>query len=144
MKLITLIITGLSAGFFFAWTATVIPGTKELTDNGYLETMQSINKKIINPVFFIIFFGPSILLTHQAINFNLSSITAAACYIFGAIGVTIVKNVPMNNKIENSDLNKLSDYEKTELRRWYEPAWNMWHYIRTLFSLIAFILVTIN
>ena len=102
--------------------------------------MQSINKKIINPVFFIIFFGPAILLTHQAISFNLNSITAAASYVFGTIGVTIVKNVPMNNKIENSDLNKLSDNEKIELRRWYEPAWNKWHYNRTLFSVLAFIL----
>lgn len=144
MDLITLIITGLGAGFFFAWSVTVIPGTKQVSDSTYLETMQSINKKIINPVFFIIFFGPAFLLAYQAINLETINIIAAASYIFGGIGITMAKNVPMNNRVENTDLSKLSPSEQAELRQWYEPTWNMWHYTRTLFSVISFVLLGIN
>lgn len=144
MELITLIITGLGAGFFFAWSVTVIPGTKEVSDSVYLEAMQSINNKIINPVFFFIFFGPGLLLVYQATGLEPINILAASSYILGAIGITIVKNVPMNNKIESTDLSKLSDQEKTELRSWYEPIWNRWHYIRTGFSVLAFVLIAIK
>lgn len=144
MELITLIITGLGAGFFFAWSVTVIPGTKEVSDSVYLETMQSINKKIINPVFFVVFFGPGLLLTYQAISLELVNTLAAASYVIGAIGITMTKNVPMNSKLEKTDLSKLSNQKKTELRKWYEPTWNMWHYTRTGFSLIAFILIAMG
>ena len=44
----TLILTGLSAGFFYAWQVSVIPGTKRVVDLTYLETMQSINRAILN------------------------------------------------------------------------------------------------
>jgi uncharacterized membrane protein len=144
MELITLIITGLIAGLFLGWTVTVIPGTKEVSDTVYLETMQSINNKIINPAFFVLFFGPMPLLIYQAINLELNNILAAICYTLGTIGVTLVKNVPLNNKVENTQLDKLSEGQKSKLRQEYEPTWNFWHNIRTACSVIAFILVALN
>lgn len=54
IKTITLfaaaLLTGLSAGLFYAWAVSVIPGTRKVTDMIYLETMQSINRAIRNPL----------------------------------------------------------------------------------------------
>ncbi len=41
---ITVLLNALSVGFFFAWSVSVILGTKKIGDLTYLETMQSINK----------------------------------------------------------------------------------------------------
>lgn len=53
----TVILTGLSAGFFYAWSVSVIPGTQHISDTSYLQAMQSINRAILNPLFFVVFFG---------------------------------------------------------------------------------------
>lgn len=55
-------LTGLSAGLFYAWSVSVIPGTRKIPDPVYLETMQSINRAILNPAFFLIFFGSPLAL----------------------------------------------------------------------------------
>lgn len=55
--IITLLLNGLSAGFFYAWSVSVILGTKKVGDLTYLETMQNINREILNPLFYIVFFG---------------------------------------------------------------------------------------
>ena len=52
-----ILLTGLSAGLFYAWEVSVIPGTKRVADASYIETMQHINRAIINPAFMLIFFG---------------------------------------------------------------------------------------
>ena len=60
-KSITLIaalfLTGLSAGLFYAWEFSVIPGAKRVADQTYIETMQAVNRAIITPAFMLIFFG---------------------------------------------------------------------------------------
>ncbi|MCJ8278136.1 MAG: DUF1772 domain-containing protein [Bdellovibrionales bacterium] len=138
---ITQIITGLGASFFFAWCVTVIPGTKKVSDATYLEVMQWVNKKIINPIFFVIFIGPGILLAINAVYFEPMAITSAVFYIFGTIGITMAKNVPLNDKLEAKVLSQMSEGEKSEFRKSYELVWNRWHYIRTVFSVLSFILI---
>ncbi|MEM6768064.1 MAG: hypothetical protein AAF655_24225 [Bacteroidota bacterium] len=69
------VLTGLSAGLFYAWMVSVIPGTRKLTDLTYMESMQSINREILNPAFFLIFFGSPISLaisTFQHVNTGLT------------------------------------------------------------------------
>ena len=143
MELITIILTGLSAGFFFAWSVTVIPGTKAISDKSYLETMKSVNKKIMNPVFFILFFGPAPLLIYNAIEMNPLALGAAVAYIIGPLGITMTRNVPLNNSLEANDLSSMSLEEEKEFRTNYETKWNFWHYIRTAISVISFVLVAI-
>ena len=62
IHLLAVITTALSAGLFYSWVVSVIPGTKKIPDKAYLETMQSINREILNAGFFIIFFGALIFL----------------------------------------------------------------------------------
>ncbi|MEO1436396.1 MAG: DUF1772 domain-containing protein [Bacteroidota bacterium] len=148
IKSITLFIgitlTGLSAGLFYAWLVSVIPGTRKVVDLIYLESMQSINRAILNPAFFLSFFGAPILLgistwqhygTGQVFWLLL---TAALTYLFGTFAVTAFGNVPLNDALDVLDLAELSQSEAQRFRKNYETKWNRLHVIRTVFNLLSF------
>ena len=84
-------LTGLSAGFFYAWAVSVIPGNLKVVDEVYLPTMQSINREILNPSFFLVFFGSLILMAIATIYQYGSGATfwlmlaATAIYLVGTL-----------------------------------------------------------
>ncbi|MCB0665930.1 MAG: DUF1772 domain-containing protein [Saprospiraceae bacterium] len=143
----SVVLTGLSAGFFYAWSVSVIPGNKRVMDLTYLETMQSINRAILNPAFFLIFFGSLVLLIIACINeyhVNKWAFTlllgASITYLTGTIGVTGLGNVPLNDQLDVLKIAELSSDKISSFRRHYEANWNRLHNIRTLFALTSFIL----
>jgi uncharacterized membrane protein len=143
----SLILTGLSAGLFYAWSVSVIPGTKKIDDLSYLHTMQSINREILNPAFFLVFFGSLIALicsTYLIYSVSVKGFwflaTAALTYLVGTLGVTGIGNVPLNNELEALNISSLSPKEISEFRRYYEMHWNKFHTYRMLFSVLSFIL----
>ncbi|MBD3661527.1 MAG: DUF1772 domain-containing protein, partial [Arenibacter algicola] len=56
-----ILLTGLSAGLCFTWSNAITPGIGRLNDPGYLMSFQQMNRAIINPLFLLVFFGPSIV-----------------------------------------------------------------------------------
>lgn len=139
-------LTGLSAGFFFAWSVSVIPGTLKVSDLTYLETMQSINRAILNPAFFLIFFGSLILLGITSVTeFHSNRLVfglvlgSAITYFGGTFGVTALGNVPLNNELDVLELAKMSAEQVESFREYYEVRWNRLHGIRTAFAVIAFL-----
>ena len=144
---IAIILLGLSAGLFYAWQVSVIPGTRKLSDTTYMETMQSINKAILNPAFFLIFFGPLIFLAVSCIyEFPNNKVifwmlvVATLTYAFGTIGVTALGNVPLNDQLEALQISAMDPAQMEEFRKNYEENWNRLHLIRTIFSVISFAL----
>ncbi|MEQ8910182.1 MAG: DUF1772 domain-containing protein [Vicingaceae bacterium] len=143
----SIILTGLSAGLFYAWSVSVIPGTQKIDDLSYLTSMQSINREILNPAFFLVFFGSLISLFgstyftySQSVKGFWLLLFASLTYLIGTIGVTGMGNVPLNNELEAIDIAKLSTKEITEFREHYELRWNKFHTYRMLFSVLSFIL----
>ncbi len=144
--LLAIITTALSAGLFYAWTISVIPGLKSIPHRSYLEAMQSINRAILNPGFFIIFFGSMVLLIMSAyLQYKVSAsitfwliVIAIIFYGIGTLGVTIFGNVPMNESLDLINLGKLSADELKLTRISYEGKWNQFNTIRTVFSVLAF------
>ncbi|MBC2846143.1 DUF1772 domain-containing protein [Winogradskyella flava] len=147
---ITVLLNALSTGFFFAWSVSVILGTKKVSDFTYLESMQSINKEILNPAFFSVFFGSLItLLITTYLQFNNKPVfvlvlASAIIYLFGTFGITAFGNVPLNNELETLNITKLSLLELKNFRTYYESAWNRYHNIRAISSMISFILLLIS
>jgi uncharacterized membrane protein len=91
-------------------------------------TMQAINDIILNPLFFIIFFGTPILaciiIVQNILNsdmYNIANI-GAVIYILGSFGVTLGKNVPMNNILKNiqTDSSEVT-YWNTYYKKWGQP-----------------------
>ncbi len=148
---ITMLTTGLSAGLFFAWTVSVIPGLKNVSDQNYIESMQSINKAILNPAFFIVFFGAVFALIGSSYFQYQEKMDAgfwlilAACvlYVLGTIGVTMFGNVPLNDALDLVQLNLLSVEEMKTTRMDYESRWNFFNGIRTFFAVVSFVLLLI-
>ena len=145
------IFTGLSAGFFFAWSVSVIPGTLKVSDAGYLETMQSINRAILNPTFYLVFFGTLVFLSIGSIyEFHDNKVSfwlmlaASIVYLIGTVGVTALGNVPLNDQLDILKLAEVSQTKLSEFREFYENNWNRLHGYRTVFAVISFMLSAIS
>ena len=147
--LITAFTTALIAGLFYSYSCSVNPGLGKLPDAGYMAAMQSINREILNPLFFMSFMGTLILLPISAwmqfgnpvsTRFYLL-LAATIVYAVGTFGVTIMGNVPLNNALDGFDLQSASSEMIHQQRELFEKSWNRLHSIRTIANAIALILV---
>ncbi len=147
----SVVLTGLSAGLFYAWSVSVIPGTLKISDQSYLETMQSINRAILNPLFFVVFFG-SIVALGVATSYHIRTdklafgllLASSLLYLFGTVAVTGMGNVPLNNELEAMDLSALDLERIKAFRDYYETKWNRFHAIRTFWAIVSFLISLIT
>jgi uncharacterized membrane protein len=151
IKLIILIGTataaGLTAGLFFAWSCSVMPGLAQVSDRVFIAAMQSMNRAIQNPLFFSCFFGAALLLPLStylffdvAMVFELL-IGATSIYWVGVMGITIWGNVPLNNSLDTFQMESASEEEILKSRTDFESRWNKLNHIRTVASVATFVLV---
>ena len=154
LKFTTLILavlfTGMSAGLCFTWSNAITTGIGRLTDIGFLESFQQMNRTILNPLFFIVFFGPFLLnlmnlyFFQGAANIMWLLISATAVYFFGVVLITIFGNVPLNEILDKTDLRSSSLDELKLLRDRFEVKWNRLHVIRTISAVVSFLLLIIS
>lgn len=146
----SVVATGLVSGLFYGWSVSVIPGTRRIAADSYVETMQHINRAIINPAFILPFLGvPAVLgaaayLQHRTGNPRRAGLLAgaAATYVVGVLGVTMARNVPLNDALDRFDLVGAEVGAVEGRRRTYESSWNRWHQLRTAASVVAFALTS--
>lgn len=141
--------TALIAGVMYTYSCAIIAGLGKLPDAGYLAAMQSINREILNPLFFMSFMGAMLLLpvctwVHYSkpasLRFYLL-LAATLVYAFGAFGVTVMGNVPLNEALDRFNIHSASAEEIARQRVQFEIPWNRLHSIRTTANVIALILV---
>lgn len=143
---LAILATGIMAGIFFTWTNAVTPGIGELTDEMYLHALQSMNRVILNPVFTGLFFAAVVLLPLTLIAKRGSRsrivvgllLSATVIYWVGTFGVTVAGNIPLNELLDASPLDRLSELELHNLRLSIETKWNAFNLVRTLTSATAF------
>ena len=145
------LLTGLSAGLCFTWANAVTPGLGRLDNLGYLQSFQQMNRSILNPMFIVVFFGPFFLNIINIYLFKSNSsnlfwilILAGVIYFIGVLLVTIIGNVPLNEVLDKTDLGIASIEELKQLREKFEAKWNRLHSIRTITSIISFLLLIIG
>jgi uncharacterized membrane protein len=143
--------TALMAGLFYAWSCSVMPGLRRLTDREFIAAMQSANRAIQNPVFFAAFFGALILLPLSAVlhlgrppglRFWLL-VAGAIFYAVGVFGVTVIGNVPLNERLDRFDHKTAAGPEIAAQRAGFERRWNNLNTFRTISASISMILVLI-
>lgn len=149
LLILTAVTTGLMAGLFYSFTVSVMPGLKRLSDNEFITVMQSINASIQNLLFFISFLGaPVFLLVSVFLHSEEPSnakfvllLISAIIYLTGVFGVTIFGNIPLNKELERFKISSASQIEITSQRKLFEKPWNRLNTVRTIASIISFILV---
>ena len=143
--------TALIAGLFYSYSCSVVLGLGRLPDAEYIGAMQSINRAVLNPVFFSSFFGTLVLLPLSTylsyphplpVQFWLL-LTATIIYLAGVFGVTVAGNIPLNNALDNFDLLNASKEVIAAQRTIFERPWNNLNIIRTIASMLSIVLVII-
>jgi uncharacterized membrane protein len=133
---------GLVAGIFFAFSAFIMSALGRLPPAGGISAMQSINIVVLNPVFFAVFFGTAAACLGLAIAALIGWSEASAPYLLagsllylaGTILVTMVFNVPLNNRLASVDPNSANG---AAVWARYLSAWTAWNHVRTAASLAA-------
>ena len=140
------------AGIFFTWSNAVKPGIGKLSDIEYLRALQAMNRVILNKAFIGIFIGAVIAVTVVPIaHFKLFPdnifwlfIITLATYWIGVFGVTVLGNVPLNELLDEINLESITLEEIKALRTSIEVKWNNLNLIRSISSGITFVLLIIS
>lgn len=133
---------GLMGGLLFAFSNLVMTALSRQPPASGVRTMQAINVYILNPLFVIVFFGTALASFVLAVATILrmprsgapSLLAGSALYLIGTVGVTMVFNVPLNNRLAllNPDTAEASQYWLTYLSEWVR-----WNHVRTSASVLA-------
>jgi len=139
---------GLIAGVFFAFSAFVNPALARLPPAERIPSMQSINVAAVRWPLMAAFFGTAASCAWLAVaalfwrrdHFDTYLFTGGVTYLLGTVLVTILFNVPRNEKL--IDVRSDSD-EGAELWSRYVAEWTAWNHVRALAALLAAALLTI-
>jgi len=148
LTLLSAIGSGLMAGLFFIFSNTVMSALARLKPPEGIVAMQSINRIILNPLFFLMFFGTAVTSVLLAVSllWNWDGLSAlyllsgSLLYLVGSMLVTIVFNVPMNEALDRVQPESV---EAENLWTKYLTKWTGWNHVRTVactLALISFIL----
>jgi len=138
------IVTGLYAGFFFTYEASVTIALSDVGDTTYVETFQAINDTVQNPAFGLVFFGsiPAIAVA-LAVNWTtigrvprVAMVAALVLYLAGVM-VTGAGNVPLNETLASIDVT--SPAVATAARADFEDDWNRLNLLRSVLIGASFI-----
>ena len=145
------LLCSLVAGFLVAFAIVVMPGIATSSDLDFLKAFKAIDRVIQNnqPVFIIIWLGSAIAVVVLAAlsGWQLSgidrilTISAAAIYLLGVQLPTATINIPLNNRLQNQDLESLQETELSDLRTSFEVPWLFWNWIRTCVATITIVIL---
>lgn len=133
---------GSMGGLFFIFSNTIMSAFDRLPNGGGVPAMQRINEVILNPLFFFAFFGTGVLSVVLLLIYvarmdqpgAVLATLAALTYVAGAIGVTMVCNVPLNNKLAAVPA---TARDLTAHWQAYREPWTRWNHVRTIACLLA-------
>lgn len=133
---------GAVGGVFFAFSVFVMRALASLPPAHGLAAMQRINVTVITPLFLSVFLGTGPLLAVAAwVAYGAEPATAFGwlgvsfiVYLVGSVGVTMVCNVPRNDRLARLDPDSPADQIG-----WgeYVREWTFWNHVRCVASLTS-------
>jgi uncharacterized membrane protein len=134
--------SGLIAGFFLAFSATVMWALERQPAPAGIAAMQTINVVVLNPIFLGIFFGTAILSLVldivALVGFSEPGsgylVAGSLLYFVGTFLVTLIFNVPLNNRLAAV---KPESVEGKAVWTHYLRVWTAWNHVRTVAPLAA-------
>ena len=142
--LTALLLCAAIAGFFYAYSVSVMWGLNDANPQSAIAAMQGINRVVRNIAFAPAFFGTPIALAFAAWAFwreglgraALLFLIAAAIYVLGAVLPTLAISVPMNNLLAEAGT-PASDAAARLIWDEYSHRWLIWNTIRMLASFLS-------
>ena len=139
--LAALLFGGLTAGFLFAFAVVVMPGIRKLDDHAYLRAFQVMDGIIQgnSPLFIIMWVGSVVAMLAVLVLGLMTTagpgrmllVGAAGIYLVGVQLPTAAVNIPLNNRVQNLQIEELDPSAARMERDLFEPRWNRWNVIRT-------------
>ncbi|WP_338898882.1 anthrone oxygenase family protein [Streptomyces sp. TG1A-60] len=131
--------TGVVAGVFCGFSTFVMKGLASLPSAQGVAAMQAINVSALTPAFMLVFAGTAVLCAVLAVvtfvlwpgEGRVELLLGSALYLFGCFGVTIMANVPRNDRLAKLDA---GTSEAATYWRGYVSEWTMWNHVRTVAS----------
>lgn len=143
---VTTVLTGLFAGFFLTYSASVVLGLAQVDDITYVRSFQGINATIRNATFAVFFFGcvPSIawaLVAHRSAGRTTKALLAtalAACA--SVVAITFAGSVPLNNEL--ATYVELDAATAAVARGDFESTWNFLNLLRSILAVGGLIAIS--
>jgi uncharacterized membrane protein len=137
----------LVTGLLFAFSNFVMSALRELPNESGMLTMQRINEKIINPIFLSLFLGTPVLCVIIAIKSvmnlgelaNLYLLIGSICYLAGPFIITMLFNVPLNNRLA-----KAAALNADEVWPDYQVCWQRWNHVRTYIGILSILMLAVG
>lgn len=133
---------GLVAGLYFAFSTFVMTALGRIEQTHGIAAMNAINSTILHSLFMPLFWGTtgaSVLLAGFAV-FDGSEpgtavmLTGGGVYVAGMFGVTVVRNVPLNNALAQAEA---VGADLSPIWARYLEDWTAWNHVRTVASIVA-------
>lgn len=146
---VTLIVFGgsamlmaLVAGVFLAFSDFIMRSLEKASPAAGIEAMQQINREVLSSVFVVWLMGLAPVSLGLAAYAWLSVegpaqtwfIAGALIYVVGTVLVTILGNVPMNNRLDA--MRSLTE-ETTQYWDVYATVWTAWNHVRTAAAILG-------
>ncbi len=130
-----------------AFSVVVMPGIIKLKPREYLRAFKEMDAIIQrgHPLFMAVWLG-SVLSLCAATFFSFDEWTgykplilllATLVYILGVQAPTFLKNIPVNNRIQQTELDLTSEEELQPLKEALSMQWMFWNTIRTVVSILV-------
>jgi uncharacterized membrane protein len=133
--------SALVGGVFFAFSSFVMQGLGRLPAAEGARAMQEINRTAVTPVFMTALFGTGLLCLVLVPLALIASAPGSVCIAAGAAlyvisnpGVTMVFNVPLNNRLDGVEP---TTPEAAETWGLYLRAWTRWNTVRAIGGVAA-------
>jgi len=141
LLILATLVTAIIAGFFYAYSVSVMPGLNATDPVSAIKSMQAINAVVRTAEFAASFFGALALpilclLLARRRSIVLPLIAAILLYGTGAFAVTLAFNVPLNESLAT-----VTPDAATAAQTWraYAEPWLLWNHIRMAASIAAFL-----
>jgi uncharacterized membrane protein len=131
--------TAMMAGFFHAYSFSVLPALRGADAAVLVEVMQRINRAILNGWFLLLFVGAGLTgaaaVTLVAIGGDTAVLRPAAAGLvlyLAQLAVTARINIPLNNGLDAAGAT-----DPVAAREAFEQPWVRWNHVRTALCTLA-------
>lgn len=137
----------LTAGFYFAFTATVLPALGADAPTGTV-VMRSVNRWAVRPPFLVLFFGTAascaVVCVRGILHADLPAVAGALAYLAGT-ATTVIGNVRLNDALARTGPGAASGQADDD-RAWSEFAgpWSRLNLLRTAASAVGGALLLVH